>query len=51
MNSPNSTVRVLKLRTTLEFETILKNSMGEEIAGIWFVAQPDGEKNLTCLRK
>jgi predicted lipoprotein with Yx(FWY)xxD motif len=24
---------------------------GQGVAGIWFVAQPDGEKNLTCLRK
>ena len=36
MNSPRSTVRVLKRPITLEFETILKNSRDEEIAGFWF---------------
>jgi hypothetical protein len=36
MHFPDPTPR-LTLGTPLEFEAIFKNTMGEEIAGIWFI--------------
>src|SRR5204863_1446068 len=44
MNLPNATRRILGLGSTtaptdgnLKFEVVLKNSSGEEIAGIWYM--------------